>query len=136
LRALIVVLWRGGLRIQEALPLGERDLDPRRASLLARRGKGGRRREIGTPRQRERTTRARSFANGGVACLMQTAVATSLTSSETDAGTDAAARPRPGARSRLRRGTRPENPPRPNMRDSLRCTFSMQGMSGKGHSRT
>src|SRR5438874_8495246 len=30
LRALIVVLWRGGLRIQEALALGERDLDPRR----------------------------------------------------------------------------------------------------------
>src|SRR5215218_6104371 len=43
LRALIVVLWRGGLRIQEALALGERDLDPRRGSLLVRRGKGGRR---------------------------------------------------------------------------------------------
>src|SRR3954451_18450004 len=47
LRALIVVLWRGGLRVQEPLALGERDLDPRRGSLLARRGKGGRRREIG-----------------------------------------------------------------------------------------
>ena len=47
LRALIVVLWRGGLRIQEALTLGERDLDPRRGSLLVRNGKGGRRREIG-----------------------------------------------------------------------------------------
>src|SRR5215216_3778406 len=47
LRALIVVLWRGGLRVQEALALGERDLDPRRGSLLGRRGKGGRRREIG-----------------------------------------------------------------------------------------
>jgi site-specific recombinase XerD len=46
-RALIVVLWRGGLRIQEALALGERDLDPRRGSLLVRCGKGGRRREIG-----------------------------------------------------------------------------------------
>ena len=46
-RALIAVLWRGGLRIQEALALGERDLDPRRGSLLVRRGKGGRRREIG-----------------------------------------------------------------------------------------
>jgi hypothetical protein len=41
------VLWRGGLRVQEALALGERDLDPRRGSLLVRRGKGGRRREIG-----------------------------------------------------------------------------------------
>jgi site-specific recombinase XerD len=47
LRALIVVLWRGGLRVQEALVLGERDLDPRRGSLLVRNGKGGRRREIG-----------------------------------------------------------------------------------------
>ena len=28
LRALIIVLWRGGLRVQEALSLGERDLDP------------------------------------------------------------------------------------------------------------
>ena len=47
LRALIVVLWRGGLRIQEALALSERDLDPQRGSLLVRNGKGGRRREIG-----------------------------------------------------------------------------------------
>lgn len=28
LRALIIVLWRAGLRIQEALTLSERDLDP------------------------------------------------------------------------------------------------------------
>jgi len=47
LRALIVVLWRGGLRIQEALALTEADLDPRRGSILVRRGKGGRRREVG-----------------------------------------------------------------------------------------
>jgi integrase len=47
LRALIVVLWRGGLRIQEALALAEPDLDPQRGSLLVRNGKGGRRREIG-----------------------------------------------------------------------------------------
>jgi integrase len=40
LRALLVVLWRGGLRIQEALALGEGDLDdPRRGSLLIRRGR-------------------------------------------------------------------------------------------------
>lgn len=44
---LIVVLWRGGLCIQEALSLSERDLDPQRGSLLVRSGKGGRRREIG-----------------------------------------------------------------------------------------
>jgi integrase len=47
LRALIVVLWRAGLRIHEALALGEADLDPRRGSLLVRRGKSGRRREVG-----------------------------------------------------------------------------------------
>ena len=47
LRALIVVLWRGGLRIQEALSLIESDLDLRRGSILIRRGKGKRRREVG-----------------------------------------------------------------------------------------
>jgi Phage integrase family len=47
LRAMIVVLWRAGLRIHEALALTEHDLDPRRGSVLVRSGKGGRRREIG-----------------------------------------------------------------------------------------
>jgi site-specific recombinase XerD len=47
LRGLIVILWRGGLRIQEALALAESDLDQRRGALLVRRGKGGRRREVG-----------------------------------------------------------------------------------------
>jgi site-specific recombinase XerD len=47
LRALTVVLWRAGLRIHEALSLNEPDLDRRRGSLLVRRGKGGRRREVG-----------------------------------------------------------------------------------------
>jgi site-specific recombinase XerD len=47
LRAMIVVLWRAGLRIQEALALAEHDLDNRRGSLLIRNGKGGRRREVG-----------------------------------------------------------------------------------------
>jgi integrase len=41
------VLWRSGLRICEALALAEADLDARRGSLLVRRGKGGRRREVG-----------------------------------------------------------------------------------------
>ena len=45
--ALIVVLWRAGLRVKEALALAEPDLDERRGSLLVRSGKGGRRREIG-----------------------------------------------------------------------------------------
>ena len=47
LRALIVVLWRGGLRIQEALSLIESDLDPatRRDSRSPREGQ--QRREVG-----------------------------------------------------------------------------------------
>jgi site-specific recombinase XerD len=48
LRGLIVIMWRAGLRIQEALALTEGDLDQRRGSLLVRQGKGGRRREVGT----------------------------------------------------------------------------------------
>ncbi len=47
LRALIVVLWRAGLRISEALCLREGDLEPGRGALLVREGKGGRRREVG-----------------------------------------------------------------------------------------
>jgi site-specific recombinase XerD len=47
LQAMIVVLWRAGLRIQEAIALTEHDLDLRRGSLLVRHGKGGRRREVG-----------------------------------------------------------------------------------------
>ena len=46
LRGLIVVLWRAGLRIHEALALAEADLDPRRGSLLVRR-QGRPRREVG-----------------------------------------------------------------------------------------
>jgi site-specific recombinase XerD len=46
-RAMIVVLWRAGLRVQEALALAEHDLDPRRGSVVVRNGKGGRRREVG-----------------------------------------------------------------------------------------
>jgi site-specific recombinase XerD len=36
LRGLIVILWRAGLRIQEALALAEADLDHRRSALLVR----------------------------------------------------------------------------------------------------
>jgi integrase len=50
LRGLIVVLWRAGLRISEALALAESDLDPDQGSILVRRGKGGRRREVGMDR--------------------------------------------------------------------------------------
>ena len=50
LRALIIVLWRAGLRISEALDLAETDLDRSRGALLVRAGKGGRRREVGMDR--------------------------------------------------------------------------------------
>ena len=50
LRALIVVLWRAGLRISEALALTESDLDVHRGAILVRRGKGGKRREVGIDR--------------------------------------------------------------------------------------
>jgi site-specific recombinase XerD len=46
-RGLIIVLWRAGLRIAEALDLREVDLEPDRGALLVREGKGGRRREVG-----------------------------------------------------------------------------------------
>lgn len=46
-RALIIVLWRAGLRISEALALNEQDLDARDHSLVVRRGKGGKRRVVG-----------------------------------------------------------------------------------------
>ena len=47
LRGLIVVLWRAGLRVGEALALAETDLDPGRGAVTIRRGKGGKRREVG-----------------------------------------------------------------------------------------
>ena len=49
-RALIVILWRAGLRISEALTLAESDLDRSRGSVLVRRGKGGKRRQVGMDR--------------------------------------------------------------------------------------
>lgn len=45
LRGLIIVLWRAGLRISEALALT--DLEVARGSMLVRHGMGGRRREVG-----------------------------------------------------------------------------------------
>lgn len=49
-RALIVLLWRAGLRISEALALAESDLDPATGGVLVRRGKGGKRRQVGMDR--------------------------------------------------------------------------------------
>jgi len=47
LRGLIVVLWRAGLRIHEALALAESDLEERRGAMVVRHGKGDKRREVG-----------------------------------------------------------------------------------------
>ena len=47
MRALLVVLWRARLRINEALSLAETDLEPRRGAILVRHGKGDKRREVG-----------------------------------------------------------------------------------------
>jgi site-specific recombinase XerD len=46
-RALVVLLWRAGLRISEALALTETDLDAAIGAIRVRSGKGGKRREVG-----------------------------------------------------------------------------------------
>ncbi len=50
LRGVVVMLWRAGLRISEALTLNETDLDPDRGAVLIRHGKGDKRREVGMDR--------------------------------------------------------------------------------------
>src|SRR3954464_13719585 len=44
-RGLIVVLWRAGRRVQEALDLTELEVDTRRGAVLVHRSKAGRREE-------------------------------------------------------------------------------------------
>lgn len=46
-RALIATLWRGGLRIGEALALGVKDVNLDDGTIVVQRGKGGKRRVIG-----------------------------------------------------------------------------------------
>ena len=50
LRGVIVMLWRAGLRISEALALNETDLDSDRGAVLVRHGKNDKRREVGMDR--------------------------------------------------------------------------------------
>jgi integrase len=50
LSSLIVLLCRAGLGISEALALQESDLDRSRGAVVVRRGKGGKRREVGMDR--------------------------------------------------------------------------------------
>jgi integrase len=49
-RAVIVLLWRAGLRIREGRALAESDLHDSTGGVLVRRGKGGKRREVGMDR--------------------------------------------------------------------------------------
>jgi site-specific recombinase XerD len=49
-RALVVLLWRAGLRVSEALALAESDLDHSTGGVLVRLGKGGKRRHVGMDR--------------------------------------------------------------------------------------
>lgn len=46
-RAMIVVMWRAGLRIGELLALEPKDIDADRCAITVLRGKGGRRRTVG-----------------------------------------------------------------------------------------
>ncbi|MTD43834.1 tyrosine-type recombinase/integrase [Conexibacter sp. W3-3-2] len=50
-RALLIVLWRAGLRIAEALALAPHDLDLDAGTLLVRHGKGDQRRAVGLDAQ-------------------------------------------------------------------------------------
>jgi site-specific recombinase XerD len=50
LRGVMVVCWRAGLRVGEALAPAETDLDPSQGAILIRKGKGGKRREVGIDR--------------------------------------------------------------------------------------
>ena len=50
LRGVIVMLWRAGLRISEALALNETDLDSDRGAVLVRHGKNDKRHEVGMDR--------------------------------------------------------------------------------------
>jgi site-specific recombinase XerC len=43
----VVLLWRAGLRVSEALALAESDLDRTTGGVLVRLGKGGKRRRVG-----------------------------------------------------------------------------------------
>jgi len=62
LRAVIVVLWRAGLRVSEALALRESDLDLQRGAVLVRHGKRARGRDVtrrGAARRHSAPARAR-----------------------------------------------------------------------------
>ncbi len=57
-RALLVVLWRAGLRTAEALALRPNDLDPAAGLIRIQRGKGGKPRSVGMEIEAFRTVEA------------------------------------------------------------------------------
>jgi hypothetical protein len=69
-RGLIVALWRAKLRIQGALEFIELDLDPRRGSVLVRRGKGGRRRRLGPSKSSSRDCRRARRCRSALFCAI------------------------------------------------------------------
>ena len=76
-RALLVVLWRCGLRLGEALALRPKDLDPEAGTLVVQRGKGGRRRVVGVDAGTAalvgrwlETRRKRGIAGGPLFCTL------------------------------------------------------------------
>ena len=68
LRGVIVMLWRAGLRISEALAVAETDLDGDRGAVIVRAGKGGRRREVGMDRSAFEQLRPLARAPRPAAC--------------------------------------------------------------------
>jgi site-specific recombinase XerD len=75
LRALVIVMWRTGMRISEALALEERDLERRNLTMVIRHGKGDRRRIVAMDewgwRQLDRWLELRkTFPFGQVFCVL------------------------------------------------------------------
>ncbi len=69
-RALLVVLWRGGLRIAEALALRPVDLDAAAGLVRVRRGNGGRPRHVGLDPEAFAAISCPSFTNPGERALL------------------------------------------------------------------
>ena len=76
-RALIILLWRGGLRIAEALALKVSDVDPDRGTMRILRGKGAKARTVGLDpgamavvQRWIDARRARGVRNGSLICTL------------------------------------------------------------------
>lgn len=76
-RALIVLMWRGGLRIAEALALKVSDVDPDRGTVRVLRGKGSKPRTVGLDpgamalvQRWIETRKARGIRNGTLICTL------------------------------------------------------------------